>query len=68
VERDEVNSFSLTGGSYQQEAQSCLVLSLPGSPARWAGSFNIQGQTTVSGSMIEIRTMANIIRPEQKII
>ena len=30
----------LTGGASRQGAQPCLVLSLPGSPAPWVGSFN----------------------------
>ena len=30
----------LTGGASRQGAQPCLVLSLPGSPAPWAGCFN----------------------------
>src|SRR5512139_543085 len=31
----------LTGGASRQGAQPCLVLSLPGSPALWAGTFTI---------------------------
>ena len=44
----------LTGGASRKGAQPCLVLSLPGSPALWVGSFNhkINPASSESGVLI----------------